>query len=511
MAESSVNNKRIIKNTGMLYVRMILVMLVSLYTSRVVLQSLGVVDYGIYNIVGGVVSMLSFLNSTLSSTCQRYFSYEIGRGNHKRLSELFCINVTIFLLFIIVVLAFAETIGLWFVSNYIVVPEGREDAMFWTYQLSVGAFVLSCISVPYNALIVSHERMSAYALISIAEVLLKLLIVYMLLISTSDRLILYAALMMLSTGVITFCYYLYCRRFPESRYRFLWRAKEIKEISSYSGWHLLGSTSIIVRGQGVNVLLNMFFGPAVNGARAISMQVSGAVNSLTQNFLIAVKPQIYKAYSNNELPQMYRLIAESSKIGFFLVALCAIPVIINAEFLLGLWLADVPAYTVLFTQLILLNEVIQSVDVPAIASALATGRIKKFEIITGGLMILNLPVVYVLLKLGASPESSVIASIVIAMVTVVIRAYLLEELIGYKAKDYLVEVVFRISLVFLLVYFPINYLAGCIDPLLPRFIVSFAAFALLYIAVSYFFLLNSRERTAVTNFLMQQIKKLSRK
>lgn len=234
----SADNKRIVRNTLMLYVRMVLIMLVSLYTSRVILQKLGVQDYGIYNVVGGVVSMLAFLNSTLSSTCQRYFSYELGRGNSNKLSELFCLNMTVFLYFILAVLVLAETLGVWFVNAKLTIPPERMIAMNWAYQFSIFTFVVSSLSIPYNALIISYERMSVYAYISIIEVLLKLGIVFLLDLAGMDRLVLYAGLLFLSTSIITFTYYLYCRKnYPESRYAYLWKGERLKEITNYSGWH----------------------------------------------------------------------------------------------------------------------------------------------------------------------------------------------------------------------------------------------------------------------------------
>lgn len=452
----SANNKRIVKNTLMLYVRMVLIMLVSLYTSRVILQKLGVQDYGIYNVVGGVVSMLAFLNSTLSATCQRYFSYELGCGNRNRLSELFCLNMTVFLYFILVVLVLAETLGVWFVNTKLTIPPERMVAMNWAYQFSIFTFVVSSLSIPYNALIISHERMSVYAYISIIEVLLKLGVVFSLGLAETDRLILYAGLLFVSTSIITFTYYLYCRKnYPESRYVYLWQRKKLKEIANYSSWHFLGAFSNIVRDQGVNILLNVFFNPVVNAARAIAFQVSTGVSGLTHSFFTAAKPQIYKLYGANDLKNMYSLVERSSKMCFFLVALIAYPLLVNTEYVLALWLGKIPEYTLFFTQLVLIHSLIDSVSGPAIASALATGRIRGFELISGGLTLLNLPVSYILLVLGYDPYSTMFVVIFLTYLTVVVRAFILKKLLGFSVRSYLNQIVLRLTLVGLIIPLPV--------------------------------------------------------
>ncbi|WP_297906230.1 lipopolysaccharide biosynthesis protein [uncultured Parabacteroides sp.] len=503
------NNKRIAKNTVFLYVRMILVMFVSLFTSRIVLQTLGVEDYGIYNVVGGVASMLVFLNSTLSSTCQRYFSYELGRNNHEALAELFKQNITLFVFFVVCVLFLAETIGVWFINSYLEIPEKRRIAMNWVFQFSLLTFVVSSITIPYNALIICHERMSVFALISLIEVGLKLSVALLIGFDGFDRLIFYAGLMFLSSLIIAFTYYFYCRRFPESRYSYCLKSDQVKKLISYSGWHFLGSLSVVIREQGVNILLNIFFTPAVNAARAIAYQVSNAVNGLTRNFLIAVKPQIYKLYGTNELQQMHLLIARSSKMGFILVAICAFPVILNTDVLLYLWLGQLPDNTVLFTQLVLVNSIIQSIDVPSIAAALATDRIKVFEIVTGGLMIFNLPISYLFLRYGYNPEITIYVSIVLSYITIIIRAYLLENLIYYKALDYLRGVVLPLTFVGITVVIPAWFIGVYINSWFLHLIITTTIFILTLIVISYLVLLNPYERKIVIDYSRKMIRKLN--
>lgn len=458
---SNINNKRIVKNTILLYIRMLLIMAVSLYTSRLILLYLGVEDFGIYNVVGGIVAMLSFLNSTLSSTCQRYFSYELGRGDKDKLAVLFKLNVTLYIFFMLIVLLIAETLGLWFINTFLTIPLGRVEAMNWAYQFSLLTIVVSSLSIPYNALIISHEQMSVYAYISIIEALIKLLIVFLLKYSGGDKLILYSALLFLATSLVSFMYYLFCRlKYEESRYSFFWNLKKVREIASYSGWHLLGAVSIVFRNQGVNILINLFFNPAVNAARTVSFQVATAVDSLTNNFFTAVKPQIYKLYGANEVEKMHFLLSMSSKICFLLVAMLAYPVLLNAEYILGLWLVEIPSYTVLFTLLVLINAIVESVNGPANCAALASGKIKLFEIVVGGMMILNLPISYILLKLGCEPQVTMLVSILLSFLIIIIRAFILESLVGYNAIKYLRNVIFPLLIIALFTPIPAYFIAS---------------------------------------------------
>lgn len=427
---------------------MILVMGITLFTSRIILDALGEEDYGIYNVVGGVVAMFGFFSSTLASSSQRYFSFYIGQGNREELSKVFRLNMSVFLLLALVILLIAETVGLWFINVKLNIDESRMFAMNCVYQCSLLSFFCSIILVPYNALIISYEKMSAFAYISIVEVMLKLILAIVLTYLLYDKLIMYAVMMLICQIVITSYYYIYCRRcIAESKYSFYWEKERFKEILSYSGWHLIGALSVIVKSQGVNILINTFYSPIVNAGRAIAFQVTTATDSLSHNFFIAAKPQIYKYYAQGNYTELHKLILRSSKVCFLLILVIAVPLLINTEAILSLWLRDVPAYAVFFTQLALINAVIDSVNGPAIASALATADIKKFEIITGTLMILNLPVSYLVLKMGAIPEMTIMVSIVLSLITVYIRAYILQELIHLPAVDYIYKTFLPLLLV----------------------------------------------------------------
>ena len=441
MPESSIDNKRIAKNTIFLYIRMIVVMGIGLYTVRAILDILGATDYGIYNVIGGVVGMFSFLNGTLTTASQRYFSVELAKNDIKRLNKWFCLNISIFSSFIIFFLLVAETIGLWFVNTQLTIPPDRIFAANIIYQFAIFSFCISFFSIPYTALIIAHEKMSAFAYISIIEAFLKLVIVFILLHTQSDKLIIYGLLMLLTSIGITGAYCIYSRRnFMESKFHLYWNKEEFKELFSFSGWHLLGTFSVVIRNQGINILINVFFCPAVNAARAIADQIYNAIMQLSNNFFTAVKPQIYKSYSNGEYDGLYKLINRSTIVCSLLVAILVFPLLSNTSYILHLWLKDVPEYTILFTQLVLINGLIDSIMGPTTASALATGNIKRYQLIVANIFILNLPISYIALKLGAEPTMTLLISIALSLLSVFVRAYLLKSMIYMPLKNYFIVV-----------------------------------------------------------------------
>lgn len=414
-----------------------MVMGVGLYTVRAILDLLGVVDFGIYNVVGGFVAMFSFWNGTLATSSQRYFSINLAKGDLKRLNEWFCLNISAYSIFILVFILIMETVGLWFVNSQMTIPEERMAAANVVYQLSIVSFCVNLISIPYNALIISYERMSAFAYISIVEALLKLAIVGLLAVITWDKLVVYGILMLLASCAISISYIIYCRmRFPVSKYRFYWEKSGLYEMLGFSGWHLFGTLSVAFRYQGINILLNLFFNPAVNAARAVAYQIHNAILQFSDNFFTAVKPQIYKSYASSDFSGLYKLILRSTAMCSFLVSVLVFPVILNSNYILGLWLKEVPEYTVLFTRLALINALIDSISGPTIAPALATGRIKKFQLFVSSIALLNLPISYFALKFGATPEITMIVSIVLSYVLVFVRVFLLREMIGLPLKDY---------------------------------------------------------------------------
>lgn len=440
--------KRMAKNAGMLYFRMLLTMAVALYTSRVILQTLGVEDFGIYNVVAGFVTMLGFLNSAMSSATQRFLAFELGKPGDKDMPGIFSMSMNIHVLIALFVLILGETLGIWFVRTQLTIPIDRMFAAEWVFHLALLSFIVSIISVPYNALIIANERMSIFALVSIIDVTLKLLIVFMLSWFGIDKLILYAVLSLAVVFIIFMVYRSYCKsRFPESRFRLYWDKKLFNIMLSYTGWNLWGNIAAVMSGQGVNVLLNIFFGPSVNAARAIAMQVSGALNSFVQNLQVAINPQIIKSYAVKDMTYMHQLVCYGAKYNFFLLFFLSMPVLMNTNFILNIWLVSIPEYTSVFIQLIIINILIDCVSAPLMASAQATGRIKLYQSVVGGILLLNLPFSYLVLKVGGSPFAVVYVGIVISILAFIARLIILKKLVSLPIMKYLEDVVVRSVLV----------------------------------------------------------------
>jgi len=445
---TSENNKRIAKNTAMLYFRMILTMAVTLYTARIILNILGVEDYGIYNVVGGFVTMFGFLNSAMASATQRFFSFEIGRKDYNQLRNVFSMSVNIHFIIAVAILLIAETVGLWFVNTQLTIPHERMVAARWVYHFSVFALMVNMVSVPYNAIIIAHERMKVFARISIIEVGLKLLIVFMLQWFGFDKLKFYAVLMFIVALLIRLIYGIYCNRsFKESKFRKYWDKTLFNTLINYAGWNLWGNAASIIMGQGVNVLLNIFFGPVVNAARGIAYQVRSALNQFVFNFQLAMNPQIIKSYAADDLKYMHQLIFQGAKYSFFLLFALSLPILLETKNILQLWLKIVPEYTIIFTQLIIINILIDSVSGPLMTAAHATGKIKAYQAIVGGLKILVLPISYIYLKRGFSPEITLYVSILMSAIAFYARLLIVSRLINLSIKDYFKNVIFRIILV----------------------------------------------------------------
>lgn len=443
MSQTS-DNKRIAKNTLLLYFRMIFMMLVQLYTSRVVLNTLGVEDFGIYNVVGGVVAMFSFLNSAMTSSTQRYITFELGKCNIKRLSQVFSTSINIHILISILVIVLGETIGLWFLYEKLVIPEARMSAALWVYQASILTTVIAIMSYPFNADIVAHEKMSAFAYISILEASLKLGVVFLLVLGDFDKLILYAFLLVGVQLSVCVCYVLYCRKhFIESVYRWFFEKKLFREMLGFAGWNLWGNLASILMTQGINLLLNMFFGPAVNAARAISVQVQNAINQFASNFQMALNPQITKTYANGNLKEMHKLIYRSSKFTFFLLFALCLPVFIEAPLILKIWLKVVPDHTIIFLRIMILILLVDATANPLMVSASATGKVKLYQSIIGGMLLTILPVSYLALKMGGQPWIVFAVHLSICISAFIVRLFVVKPLIQLNLSDFTKNVIIR--------------------------------------------------------------------
>lgn len=504
MPNSSVNNKRIAKNTIYLYIRMLFVMAVGLYTVRAILDILGVLDYGIYNVVGGIVTMFAFMNRTLSTSSQRYFSIELARGDRDRLSKWFCLNITSFGLLGLVIAFFLETIGLWFLNTQMTIPEERMTAANVVYQLSIISFLFHIISVPYLALIIAHEKMNFFAYVGIFEAVGRLAIVFILMMLTYDKLIVYGILILFLTVCVSMSYLLYCwKYYPESKYRWYWNTIEVKELFGFSGWHFLGTFSTTCRSQGINILLNIFFNPTVNAARAVAFQVNSHIMQLSSNFFTAIKPQIYKSYAKGEFEELFKLIMRGTIISTFLVSIITFPVLSSTSYLLGLWLKEVPDYTVIFTQLVLVNGLIDATNGPPIAASLATGRIKKYMLTVSLIILANVPISYIALRMGCDPTVTMIISIILSCVAIVVRAYLLKCMIGFPMGKYMFLMV-KIAIVSLLMLLGINLAVyDSVRSMLGLILVSLALSGVL--SLLYCLILSPNDRRYIIQTIKQKV------
>lgn len=448
MSNTTENNKRIAKNTLLLYFRMLFLMAVSLYTSRVVLNALGVEDFGLYNVVGGVVAMFSVLSGSLSAAISRFITYELGKGNQENLNKIFSSAVTIQLGLAGIIILLAETIGIWFLNVQMNIPEVRMEAANWVFQFSILTFAINLISVPYNASIIAHERMSAFAYISILEAVGKLFIAYLITITPMDKLIFYAILMCVVALIVRFTYSNYCKRhFSECTYHFIWDKQLLKSMFSFAGWNFIGTSSTVLRDQGGNVVINLFCGPAVNAARGIASQVNNAINQFAVNFMTALNPQITKSYAAGDKGYMMTLIFQGARLSFYMLLLLSLPILVNTHYILALWLKIVPEHAVLFVQLILIFALSESISQPLITAMLATGKIRNYQIIVGGLQMMNLPISYILLRLGYFPEVVIVIAICISQCCLAARLILLRGMIGLSITKYLKNVYLNIIVV----------------------------------------------------------------
>ena len=507
MSQTS-NNKRIAKNTLILYFRMFLVMLVSLYTSRIVLETLGVSDFGIYNVVAGVVIMMNVINGALSVSTQRYLTYEVGKNDKVQFQKTFSISLNIFFALSILILIVGETLGLWFVNTYLVIPEDRIAAANWVYQFSLLSCIFSLLYNPYNATIISHEKMDIYAYIGIMEVILKLIIVYLLLVIPYERLATYGFLTCLSTLITLIVYYVYTKQnYPETKYIKYWDKKLFKQLLAYSFWNLFGSLSGIAKGQGLNILINIFFGPSVNASRGIAYQVNGVVQSFFSNFYTAVRPQITKYYAQGDLPNMHKLVYNSSKLSFILILIVSLPLVIETPFVINLWLGQMPDYIVPFIRLIIMITAIESMSTPLMTAIHATGKNKNYQISVGIIMIMTLPVSYIFLRLGFSPISVFVVSLFLSLVSLFVRLYIAGKQTHLSFSYYTKYVILRCFIVAVVACLLPIFLYKTIDENWSNsvFIIITSIFSCVLSA--YFIGLTSTERNSIKQIIKRKILK----
>lgn len=451
MSDNSANNKRIAKNTLLLYFRMLLTMLVALYTSRVVLKALGVEDYGIYNVVGGLVAMFGILSGSLSAAISRFITFELGKGDLEKLKRIFSTSVNIQFILVGIIVVLMETVGIWFLNAKMVIPPERLHAANWVFQFSVVTFALGLLSVPYNAVIIAHEKMSAFAYISIIECVLKLIVALIIAYNPFDRLVYYGLLIMVVGVINRLIYGIYSKRhFEEATYHFVFDKELTKEMFGFAGWSFFGSGSGMLMRQGVDLLSNVFFGVKINAARGIATQVDNVVNLFVNNFTTAINPQIIKSYATNQKEYLFSLMFRGARFSYYLVMIVAFPLILETDFILRLWLVEFPEHTVQFVRLTLFLIMVSVLTNTLVTAMLATGDIKKYQLVVGGLGMLVLPMSWILFWLGYKPEIAYVSNLVVFIAQFFSRLFLLREMINMSIKEYFKEVLFRVFMVSIL-------------------------------------------------------------
>ena len=466
MLDNSSNNNRIAKNTFFLYLRMFITMAVSLYTVRVVLNVLTVEDYGVYGAVGGIILTFSFISSVLDNASQRFFSFELGKGLEGKVQEVFSTLSIIYAIVTLAIVLIAESVGIWFLQNKMIIPLGREIAAMWVYQFALASFVVTIMATPYRAMIIAQEKMNLYAYLSIFEAAAKLMIAYLLIVFDVDKLILYAILLFFLNLINNLIYLIYCRqKYSETKLRWIFDTTMFKSVFSYSTWTLFGTLAGICNTQGINIVLNMFFGPVANAAYSIASQIYHTVGTFASNFYIAVKPPLIKNYAAGNYEYVDKLFSFSSKAIFSLLCIIAIPLIVCAKEILQIWLGQVSEYMVVFVQLSLIYVVILTISYPITAVVQASGNVKLYHLLVDGFTLFVLPIVYVLFKMGNEAYWAYIVSVSIFAIAHCLRIYVLNKVFPK----------FNVS----------NYIRGSIIPMIIIFIISYLAMSFLKEHISY--------------------------
>lgn len=501
-----IDQRRIAKNALLLYLRMAVVMFIGLYTSRVILDALGEVDFGLYTTVGGIVVMFGFLSSAMSTACERFYAYEIGRGDSEGLNHVFSMCVTVFAVIAAIVVILCETVGIWLLYRKLDVA-GRMGEAMWVFQISMVSFLFTILKTPFLAMVTIKEKMKVIAYVSIVEVCGNLAIALLLTKFPSGRLILYSVLMLAVNVCVTLYYVMYCLRFyPECRYRFYWDRAKFREIFSFAGWGMFGSAATVCQNQGVNILLDIFFGPAINAARGMAYKVYATLRQFVDNFIVAFRPQILKSYSEGDRGGMLSLVCQSSKFSYFLMYAISLPFVLEMPAILDVWLKNVPAYTALFARLALANTLVDVMITPLNAAMQAYGKIRNYQIVTCSMFILILPVSYLFLRLGFPAECVYYVSIALSIVAAATKLWFTRNCVGLSVRKYVREVflpVTAVSVVSALIPFGIWISMG---RGFLRFVLVVCT-SLAFTALSVYFLgMTSRERKHAREFLLEKIR-----
>lgn len=510
MNDSKTDNKRLSKNTLVLYLRMIFTMVLNLYTSRLVLQALGVEDFGIYNVVGGVVTMLSFINSSLGNANSRFIAVTLGKGDENELKKVFSCIISIHYFFALILLLVFETVGLWFVQTQLVIPAERMAAAMWVYQSAVFSAVILIISSPYNGMIIAHERMEAFAFISIMDAVLKFGLALSLLFIGFDKLIYYAILHVFIQVLIRFIYVIYCKRnFVESKYKLMYDKEVSRPILSFAGWTLTGNLAMMGYTQGLNILLNIFFGPVVNAARGVSVQVQAAARTFFASFQTAINPQIMKSYAQEELERMHTLVIASSRFSYYLMLLVSIPLVLHTQYILELWLGDVPDYSAPFVQIMLVVSLINTLSNPTMTALQATGRIKVVQIVESTLLLLVVPIAYICLKFfNIDPVEVFVVYFIIEFITQFVRVFMIYPMIKLPVSHYFTKVLWPLTKVTVLssgICYMINHFLNVHSFIM--LCITSTVYVIVIALIVYCFGIFKAERTVVVQYINKILKR----
>lgn len=445
MVDSHQNNKRIAKNTLVLYVRMVLMTFIGLYTSRVNLQALGVTDYGIMNVVGGLTSMSTLVTAAMASSIARFITFALGSGDKQRMKNVFCTSVTIELMLSVVVVVLMETVGLWFLNTRMVIPAERLAAANWVFQFSIFGFVLGLIYAPYSACLVAHEKIATFAYISLFSAIVKLGTAFAIMYSPFDRLIFFSFLGLVWGVILRFVYNNICQRnFEECRYHLMWDKKLMREMFTFGLWSFAGCTAGILQGRGVDILINLFFGPTVNAARGIAATVNSHVTSFTHNLMVSVNPAITKSYAAGDRDYFMKLVFWGARLSFYLIFIVGLPILLNTHYVLQLWLGQVPEHTVWFIRIGLISAMLYRISVPLDTAQSSTGKIRNYQLTISAISLFCLPVCWVWLKLGGVPETVSIVGFIINQCCLAAKVWMLRTLIGLSVRKFLKKVYLNI-------------------------------------------------------------------
>lgn len=507
MADNSGNNKRIAKNTLFLYIRMGLVLVVSLFTTRVVLHALGVEDYGIYNVVSGFVTMFAFINTSMSNGVQRFYNFSLGRKNEYSITEVYNTAIQIQGILSLVILILLETFGIWYIYNQMVIPPERFSAALWVFQFSALSLVVLMLQIPYSASIMAYEKMDYFAYLSIFEVLTRLGIAYAVKYASSDKLILYGALQFIVSLAVFVLFFVYAKRnFKELKLVFTIRKDLFASMFSFSGWNVLGTFSYMIKSQGLNMLLNVFFGPVVNAARGVSSMIMSAIVGFQSNIIIAFRPQLVKSYAEENTSRVIKMFYSLSKVSFILLSLLSIPVIIEIDYILKLWLGNsVPEYTIPFTILVLINMIVSSLNMPVTLVVHATGKVKNYQIVTSLIVCAILPVSWIFLKLGYSPVSVYVVSLAITTINQAVCNLLLKRIFDYNIAKYSYKVILP-CLSFAAIVPVLPYLVTIIIPSsFFRLLLTTITAVTMACIVAYLIVLDNSEKKLVVDIIKKKI------